>query len=79
MTAIKDDIMWNASIKGLRATLKLHSRIGSAKDSLASLKNQTGIYAEEHRALIRLYEDIANAIDVHDRQRHDRQRRNPES
>ncbi len=69
MPTIKDDIIWNASIKGLRATLKLHSRIGSAKDSLASLKNQTGLYAEEHRALIRLYEDIAAAIDVHDRQR----------
>ena len=69
MPEIKDDIIWKASIAGLRATLNLHSRIGSAKDSLASLKNQTGLYAEEHRALIRLYEDIATAIDVHDRQR----------
>ena len=74
MAAIKDDIMWSASVKTLRATLGLQARIGRARDSLASLKNQTSLYADEHRALIRLYEGIETTIDVHDRQR-----RNPES
>ncbi len=74
MEVFNPNIMWDASIKALRATLNLHGRIGRAKDSLASLNNQHSVFAEEHRALIRLYEDIATAIDVHDRQR-----RNPEN
>ena len=67
MAVITDDIIWSASIKALRRDFRV--RIARLKLSVASLKNQTGLYADEHRAMISLYDDIATAIDVHDRQR----------
>ena len=68
----KDDIIWAASIKGMRKDFD--GRWYRAKKNLDQLKNQGGIYADEHRAMIRLYEDILTAIDAHDWQR-----TNPES
>ncbi len=67
MNVIKDDIIWKASIAGMRA--RYQERVSLTQKSLDSLKNQTGLYADEHRAMIRLYQDIATAIDVHDQRR----------
>lgn len=59
----KTDIMWSASYKAFRADIA--QRRGRVVGSLASLQNQTGLYAVEHRRLIAMYNSVLDVIDDH--------------
>ncbi len=57
--------LFNASVRAFQKEICLPSRMFRVRHSLASLKNQSGDYANSHRALIIFYEDIAKVIADH--------------
>ena len=69
MVDVMDDIIWSASIKAMRDKFGLPGRISHVRASLKTLQNKTGLYADEHRAVIALYEELEAVIDAHDRNR----------
>jgi hypothetical protein len=56
-------ITWGPSMRGYVADNKL--RIGRCEASLASLKNQTGQFADDHRKLLAVYRDIETVLMKH--------------
>jgi hypothetical protein len=58
-----EGIMWGPSMRGYLADNK--ARIGRVEASLASLKNQTGQFARDHRMLIEFYREIDGVIARH--------------
>lgn len=60
MSETRDDIIWSASIRALDA--EICRRAVHVKKSLAALKNQDGLYADEHRRLIALFREILVVI-----------------
>ena len=58
-----EGITWGPSMRGYLAENKL--RIGRAESSLASLKNQDGQFANDHRMLIAVYRDIEAVLMEH--------------
>lgn len=56
-------IMWGPSMRGYLTDNK--TRITRTEKSLASLKNQTGDFAREHRMLIALFEEIGAVLEKH--------------
>jgi hypothetical protein len=65
MTVVTDDIIWNASIKAFRQDIE--GRRDRAIKSLNGLKNKDGLFASEHRKLCRLYGDVLDVIDKHEK------------
>lgn len=55
-----EGITWGPSMRGYLSDNK--KRIGHAEASLASLKNQTGRFAREHRMLLEFYREIDSVI-----------------
>ena len=58
-----DGITWGPSMRGYIAENKL--RIGRCEASLASLKNQDGQFADDHRKLLAVYRDIEAVLMKH--------------
>jgi hypothetical protein len=56
-------IMWGPSMRGYLSNTK--ASIGRAESSLASLKNQDGQFAREHRMLIALHHEIEAVLLKH--------------
>jgi hypothetical protein len=65
MSVVTDDIIWNASIKAFRQDIE--GRRDRAITSLNGLQNKDGLYASEHRKLCRLYGDVLDVIEKHER------------
>lgn len=55
--------VWEATIKAIRA--ENSKRIHEVERSLASLKNQTGEYANDHRRVIAVRREMAMVIERH--------------
>lgn len=68
-------IMWGPSMRGYISDNK--ARIGHIERSLASLKNQDGQYARDHRMLLEVYREIdavlAKHVELADKQTADAQ------
>jgi hypothetical protein len=58
-----EGIMWGPSMRGYLADNK--ARISGCEKSLASLKNQDGEFARDHRLLLALYREFGDVIDRH--------------
>jgi hypothetical protein len=58
-----EGITWGPSMRGYLADNK--TRIGRVEKSLASLKNQTGQFAHDHRMLIEVYREIGAVLIKH--------------
>jgi hypothetical protein len=58
-----EGITWGPSMRGYLSDNK--KRIDRAEKSLASLKNQTGQYAREHRMLLEFYHEFDSVIVKH--------------
>jgi hypothetical protein len=56
-------IMWGPSVRGYISDNKM--RIGRCEASLASLKNQTGQFANEHRMLLKLFHEWDEVLKKH--------------
>lgn len=56
-------ITWGPSMRGYLSDTKM--RIGRAESSLASLRNQDGQFAREHRMLIDVYREIEAVLLKH--------------
>jgi hypothetical protein len=65
MAVVTDDIIWNASIKAFRQDIE--GRRDRAITSLNGLQNKDGLYASEHRKLCRLYGDVLDVIEKHEK------------
>lgn len=61
--AIKSDMIWRASVKGFRA--EIAARRDKVTKSLTALQNKDGLYASEHRKLVRMFADVLDVIDRH--------------
>lgn len=60
---IYEGITWGPSVRGYLADNK--TRIGRCEASLASLKNQDGQFARDHRMLLDLYREIEAVLTKH--------------
>lgn len=58
-----EGIMWGPSVRGYFVDNK--QRIKRCESSLASLKNQDGQYANDHRLLLALYREIGAVLAKH--------------
>lgn len=65
MTVVTDDIIWTASIKAFRQDIE--GRRDRVIKSLNGLQNKDGLYASEHRELCRLYGDVLDVIEKHEK------------
>ena len=57
----REDIVLSASIAEFKR--EVLRRYGNVKGSLAALKNQDGLYAQEHRRMAAMYEAVLQVID----------------
>jgi len=59
----KTDIIWNATYKAFYGDML--ARRARVSKSLASLKNQTGLYADEHRRVLAMYDEVIQVVERH--------------
>ena len=65
MSDVRDDITWKATIAAFRRDIT--GRRDRVRNSLNALENKDGLYASEHRKAIRLYADVLDVIDRHEK------------
>lgn len=65
MAVVTDDIIWKASIKGFRQ--EIEGRRDRVVKNLNALQNKEGLYASEHRKLCRLFGDVLDVIEKHEK------------
>lgn len=65
MSEVRDDITWTATITAFRKDIE--GRRNRVKRSLEALQNKDSLYASEHRRAIRLYADVLDVIDRHEK------------
>lgn len=57
------DIAWTATVSQFRS--EIVKRRDRVTKSLNALSNKDGAYAREHRKMIRLYADVLDVVDKH--------------